>query len=696
MAKKGGPTLFNPRPSRPTLPKKEPSASNTPSPGSSQTLPTAQSQPGTPKKPPTATASPRPAPPRRPTVKTEDDPAPQMPEGPFSEYRLMSSKLNGWKYDIMKFDSRKKVEINEWSKPIYLNRKDLHREDPSAQGPKQAVAPMVGSDGKLVMGADGKVVMVDAQGKIVRDADVAAAGADDKGKGKDKEKGKKKFQKKTRQVFMIPEETRQLRREEKYPWVIEDNDKQEVWTASMEEVSRSETCAMFMPAANDVFKFVPAHRWYKFRKQPSHAIIRDLNAIENYMSKAQKLNARTLSSLVAKTELASANGTSLVHNAGQSRGPLGRKLRTVDSGPSDLFGDDDDDEGGDSKRKIKRELGQEGFLDELDFEESFQDDEERMEADDNEDEETKELEERLKKEYRTANKLREGGVDESEEEEDDEAKLTGAGKNLQKTLKKLEKGGGYEDSDDEKNPYASSEEEEEEEEPPQVPNGPAILPPEPKPGLQRSPSQTPSAGPAPGAKPGVNGQGAVAVKTEPQSPSRATSPVPGPPNHGGHSIVAKRATSPKVPKPKAGIPGRAGSPLATPNGVSPAASRAASPVAANGPGAAASPGGKPLKRKATEDGAAASTDGAPRQKKRKAPAGELEDRMVIEWLRNTPNATTRECIQHFTKYLTDETKKSKFTALVKEVAQLSGGVLILRPAYRGTTGASPAPAPAAA
>ncbi len=67
-------------------------------------------------------------------------------------------------------------------------------------------------------------------------------------------------------------------------------------------------------------------------------------------------------------------------------------MRTVDSGPSDLFGDDDDDEGGESKRKIKRELGQEGFLDELDFEESFQDDEERMEADDNEDEETKELE----------------------------------------------------------------------------------------------------------------------------------------------------------------------------------------------------------------------------------------------------------------------------------------------------------------
>ena len=146
-------------------------------------------------------------------------------------------------------------------------------------------------------------------------------------------------------------------------------------------------------------------------------------------------------------------------------------MRTVDSGPSDLFGDDEED-GVDSKRKIKRELGQEGFLDELDFEESFQDDEDKMEADDKEDDETKELEvrfdhtfavyfselclqERLKREYKTANKLREGYIDESEEEDDDETKLTGAGKNLQKTLKKLEKGGGYEDSDEEKNPYAS-------------------------------------------------------------------------------------------------------------------------------------------------------------------------------------------------------------------------------------------------
>ena len=107
----------------------------------------------------------------------------------------MSSKLNGWKYDVMKFESRKKVELNDWTKPVKLNRKDTRRNDPSAQPAQQAVGHMVGSDGKLVLGQDGKVVMVDAQGRPVR-ADPppgggVGGGKDEKGKdGKDKKKSK--------------------------------------------------------------------------------------------------------------------------------------------------------------------------------------------------------------------------------------------------------------------------------------------------------------------------------------------------------------------------------------------------------------------------------------------------------------------------------------------------------------------------
>lgn len=116
------------------------------------------------------------------------------------------------------------------------------------------------------------------------------------------------------------------------------------------------------------------------------------------------------------------------------------------------------------------------------------------------------------------------------------------------------------------------------------------------------------------------------------------------------------------------------------------------------------PSAKPSnKRKAdeAEDVASAPSPGTsaagsqPKPKKRRATAAmlgpdgqpiELEDNMVVEWLRNTPNAKTRDCISHFTPYLRTDEQKAKFTALIKEVAQLKNGVLVLRSAYRGGGG----------
>lgn len=182
----------------------------------------------------------------------------------------------------MKFDSRKAVDIMTWAQPVKLNRKDPFRRDTTdvVQAPPQAIGPMLGPDGKPVIGMDGRMVMVDANGKPIRSGDTNGGaaqgnGANGGGSGQSgKEKAsKKKFQKKTKQVFLVPEETRQLRREERHPWVLEDGQHAETWVGKMEEVAKSDTHAMFMPAANDVFKFVPAHRWYKFQKKPNHHIL---------------------------------------------------------------------------------------------------------------------------------------------------------------------------------------------------------------------------------------------------------------------------------------------------------------------------------------------------------------------------------------------------------------------------------------
>lgn len=230
-------------------------------------------------------------------------------------------------------------------------------------------------------------------------------------------------------------------------------------------------------------------------------------------------------------------------------------------------------------------------------------------------------------------------------------------------------------------------------------------PPPPENAATPTPPADPSKDRPPTPKPGTS----RSQETLGGSGSRATSPSASP-VLGGHSVVAKRATSPKAPKLKTNV-SRGNSPLASRPGSPVGPSRATSPVA--GAGGMGSRAGSPVavangaqkKRKATEDGptsptTANGTSGAPpKAKKRKAaafvPTGELEDVMVIEWLRNRPEAKTRDCIAHFTPYLTDDAKKLKFTALVKEVAQLKAGLLILRPAFRGSGGASAAPSPAA-
>jgi transcription initiation factor TFIIF subunit alpha len=210
-------------------------------------------------------------PPAKPSPKPDQEaPAsPSLPEGSYTDYTLVSSALNGWKYDVMKFDSRKPVDILQWVTPVKLNRKDTRRPDTTVNGPEapKAVGPMLGPDGKPVIGMDGRIVMVDAEGKPIH-----GDGASGSSKSKNGSAPKRKFQKKTKQVYKVPEATRQLRKEERYPWIMEDATGTEVWIGKMEEASKADTQAFLMPASNNTFKFVPAHRWYKFQKRPNYHI----------------------------------------------------------------------------------------------------------------------------------------------------------------------------------------------------------------------------------------------------------------------------------------------------------------------------------------------------------------------------------------------------------------------------------------
>lgn len=65
------------------------------------------------------------------------------------------------------------------------------------------------------------------------------------------------------------------------------------------------------------------------------------------------------------------------------------------------------------------------------------------------------MQERIKKEYLKAKAAASGEAAEDTDDED-EQKLSVAGKQMRKMLKKNDKGGQYDDSDEDKNPYASS------------------------------------------------------------------------------------------------------------------------------------------------------------------------------------------------------------------------------------------------
>jgi transcription initiation factor TFIIF subunit alpha len=229
--------------------------------------------------------------PRKPTNTPPGPPIPQvdddeeelkLPQGAqIVDYKILSSATHGWKYDVMKFESRRPqpVDLFKWAPPIKLNRKDMRRNEVMETGAPQAVRPMLGPDGNQVIGANGKPVMVDFEGRVVTEDGGGGSSAKSKGPG-----GRKPFKKKTHQVFLVDEQTRQLRKEERYPWVFEDASGQEVWTGQLDDLEKSQSHAFFMPTANLAFKFVPSHRWYKFQKKLNHDMPRDTMTVENAVS----------------------------------------------------------------------------------------------------------------------------------------------------------------------------------------------------------------------------------------------------------------------------------------------------------------------------------------------------------------------------------------------------------------------------
>ncbi|KAJ3768443.1 hypothetical protein FB446DRAFT_276730 [Lentinula raphanica] len=372
----------------------------------------------------------------------------QPPDGPYLEFRIMSSALNGWKYIAMKFESRKGVDIMDWEQPIKLNRKNRMRESNSSMsGAEQAMLPMLGYDGQPVIGSDGKVVMVGSEAQLRGSSAEPNWGTRD---------GSTARKKRARQVFSIPDEVKRLRNEEKDPWVIEDASGQQIWTAQFDDPGKAETHAFLIPY-NDVFKFVPSHRHYKFQKKLTPGIPTAVSvyqksleqdpAISLHRRNGKGPSAATTTTLKDEAEgQPFVSGGSLVHQSQQSLGPRGRRLKAVDNGIDDTLEEDEEDSGVTAKRRAKESSG-EGDVDEMVYDEYFTDDEEDMDVEKVQDQEAKDLELRLKREYRIANQTFRGHVDTSDGEEEN-PRISREVKKMQQLLRNREGNEAYESEEE--------------------------------------------------------------------------------------------------------------------------------------------------------------------------------------------------------------------------------------------------------
>ncbi|KAG2199946.1 uncharacterized protein EV154DRAFT_516371 [Mucor mucedo] len=385
----------------------------------------------------------------------------QQPEEPltFNEFQLMSTSKRGQNH-LMDFKSNKRVEVNKFARPVKLHRKETNfipyrqyiqnlNEQNAANAAANAVAAakaaaiMAGTpipndtsnrNNKNVedlgneISPDGPQVTPQPQHGPKTGADtslIAPLGGATRNK-------QMLFKKRTKQIYLAKEDTRELKEQEHRPWILEDYDSHNSFTGTLEGGQRSDY--MFFVLSDNGFKVMPVDRWYKFQAKRNFKTL-SLEEAEEQLKKQQKRENGRWMMLKRENEQAEAMSDAVRPN----------KLKLVDHDDAAKAGSDDE-----GKNR------QDSDMDDLDFDDVFQDDDEATAEHEVEDEDIKDSKDRVKKEIKD---YAISGKQEPEDNQYDEmGKLTSEGKQMRKLVRDLEKNRAYE-SDEEGDPYASSAEE---------------------------------------------------------------------------------------------------------------------------------------------------------------------------------------------------------------------------------------------
>jgi len=361
----------------------------------------------------------------------------------FHDYPLVLTKraiVEGFRHHIARFSSKRKVDprnSEEFVRPVRLHRRDPRAPPGGAGGVKSEEIPPVGADDMDDKERERQEILK-AEREAKRELEMAQV-APSAASGTTRAHGKN--MKKTEQIYRNDQtdeqkKQSQLRYEEALPWHLEDFDNKSVWVGSY-EAALSDNYAMMIPGPDGIFRLVPLEKWYKFTQKNQFKALT-----------AEEAELRFNKKIKDPRWFMESEETKQQRKEEQDN----RKLA------SGLFLGKWEKGGGGSGQAAPIVKHENADADDLDFQEDrFADDEDNMNLFE-EDQETKETEERIKKDQLQANVFdtkEEKEYEKQEKLEKKDKEMTKKfGKRTKKALMKREKNYIY-DSDSSGNPYSS-------------------------------------------------------------------------------------------------------------------------------------------------------------------------------------------------------------------------------------------------
>ncbi|KAI8384985.1 uncharacterized protein BYT42DRAFT_564292 [Radiomyces spectabilis] len=353
--------------------------------------------------------------PQRPPPARPPMPSTQPTAIPFTDFQLKSSADHG-RHHVMDFRTSKKIDLKTFSRPVRLQRKDANyvplrergTETDTVESPSEVRGPKTSADTSLIA----------PMGGATRNKNML-------------------FKKRTRQIFLAKDDVRELKEQEQKPWILEDYDGQNCFMGTLEGAQRSDY-VLFVLTDND-FKVVPVDRWYKFQQKRNFKTL-TLEEAEKQLNTHQKRVGQRWMMLKREKEAED-------EKEEKNTGKKSTRFKIVDD--DEKFETDEDD------TSHRRRSQHDSDLDDLDYDDDFQDDEEGGAEHEIEDEEIKDSKARIKRETKDYM---------SDEQEDDDvqlrvtggSKLSSEGKQMRRLVRDLEKNRAYESDEEEGDPYASS------------------------------------------------------------------------------------------------------------------------------------------------------------------------------------------------------------------------------------------------